>query len=33
VDYFENPKNDIHKVYEVEIDKPFKSQHEQKMKK
>lgn len=33
VDQYEKPENNIHKIYEVEIDKPFKSQHAQKAKK
>lgn len=33
VDYYEKPENNVYKVYEVEIDKPFKSQHVQKAKK
>lgn len=27
VDRYENPKNDIHKVYQVAIDKPFRTKH------
>ncbi len=33
VDYYEKPTNKIHKIYEVEIDKPIKSQHVEKAKK
>lgn len=33
VDYYEKPENNIHKIYEVQIDKPIKTQHVQKAKK
>lgn len=33
VDYYEKPENKIYKVYEVQIDKPLKTNHIQKMKK
>lgn len=33
VDYYEKPENNVYKFYEVQIDKPFKSQHIQKVKK
>lgn len=33
VDYYENPKNNIIKIYEVQIDKPFKTNHILKTKK
>ncbi len=32
VDYYEKPENDIHKIYEVQIDKPIKSNHIQQAK-
>lgn len=33
VDFYEKPENDIHKIYEVQIDKPIKSNHIQQAKK
>lgn len=33
VDQYENPKNNIHKIYQVEIDKDFKTKHKIKCKK
>lgn len=33
VDLYEKPENNIYKTYEIEIDKPFKTQHVQKAKK
>lgn len=33
VDFYEKPENNVYKVYEVQIDKPVKTQHIQKAKK